>query len=233
MNFKQLIAAAAIASFGTLAQAALITNGFTFTVASPGGNTTIGSHYHSNTGGAFGNPAGKAEVGRYFSEGVRGLSEYNLTGLGASASAFVTFNTYRAGGLFAGANDFPFTGTIAVDVYQGDNAESISDYQAASLGNVFSFSTVGLAVGDILSFDITSYFNTAITNGWNSLGIRLIATPLNDRGAWTFDSFRLTSTNDCTPGTPQCGGQTPEPGSLALLSLAFLAAVAAIRRRGA
>ncbi len=230
MNLKQFVAAAVLASVGTLAQAALITNGFTFAVAS-GSNTAIGTHFHSNTGGAFGNPAGKAEVGRYFTEGVRGLSEYSLTGLTNSASAYVTFNTYKAGGLFAGSNDFPFTGTIKVDVYQGNNTEDISDYQAPSLGNVFTFSTAGLAVGDILSFDITSYFNAAVTAGWSSLGIRLIADPLNDRGAWTFDSFRLTNSNDCRPGNPACGGQVSEPESLALLGVAMLSAIVALRRR--
>jgi hypothetical protein len=40
-------------------QAVTITNGFTYSVASSG-DQTVGTHYHSNTGGAFGNPAGKA-----------------------------------------------------------------------------------------------------------------------------------------------------------------------------
>lgn len=174
--------------------AATITDGFTFAVAS-GSNTSVGTHFHSNTGGAFGNPAGKAEVGRYSTEGVRGLSEYNLTGLSAASSAFVTFNVFKAGGLFTGTNDFPFTGTIKVDGYAGNNAENISDYQAASIGAVGSFGTGGLAVGGILSFDITALFNAALANGDTSLGIRLIADPLNDTGAWTFDTFRLTTDN--------------------------------------
>lgn len=181
-------------AFAGAAQAATITDGFTFAVAS-GGDTSVGTHFHSNTGGSFGNPAGKAEVGRYSSEGVRGLSEYNLTGLSAASSAFVTFNVFKAGGLFTGTNDFPFTGTIKVDGYAGNNAEDISDYQAASIGAVGSFGTGGLAVGGILSFDITALFNAALANGDTSLGIRLIADPLNDSGAWTFDTFRLTTDN--------------------------------------
>jgi hypothetical protein len=182
-------------TFAGATQAATITDGFTFSVASGSGNTSIGDHFHSNTGGSFGNPAGKAEVGRFGSEGVRGLSEYNLTGLGAASSAFVTFNVFKAGGLFTGTNDFPFTGTIKVDGYAGNNAEDISDYQAPSIGAVGSFGTAGLAVGGVLSFDITALFNAALANGDTSLGIRLIADPLNDRGAWTFDTFRLTTDN--------------------------------------
>lgn len=182
-------------AFAGAAQAATITDGFTFAVASGGGDTSFGTHFHSNTGGSFGNPAGKAEVGRYSSEGVRGLSEYNLAGLSAASSAFVTFNVFKAGGLFTGTNDFPFTGTIKVDGYAGNNLEDISDYEAPSIGAVGTFSTSGLAVGGILSFDITALFNAALTNGDISLGMRLMADPLNDSGAWTFENFRLTTDN--------------------------------------
>lgn len=206
------------------AQADTITQGFTYAVASAGGSTATGTHFHSNTGGAFGNPAGKAEVGRFGSEEVRGLSEYNLTGLTSATSAFVTFDVYKAGGLFTGTNDFPFTGSIAVDAYVGNNLEDISDYQAASSGAIGSFSTTGLFVGGVLSFDITGIYNTAIANGNTSLGIRLQASPLNDRGAWTFDTFRLTTDNQGTINN------VPEPQSVALL-LAGLGVMGVLRAR--
>lgn len=219
--FAKVVAALAATVLCSTASAALITNGFTFAVAS-GGDTSVGSHYHSNTGGAFGNPAGKAEVGRYFSEEVRGLSEYSLAGLAQASSTFVTFNVFKAGGLFTGSNDFPFNGSISVYAYGGNNLENITDYQAASLGLVGSFSTIGLLVGNILSFDITSIFNSAIVAADVSLGIRLQVEPLNASGAWTFDSFRLTTDSLCTiPGG--CGGNNdvPEPATLALLGLAL------------
>jgi hypothetical protein len=228
------VAAIAIIGIGSpVAEAALITDGFTFAVASAGGATATGTHYHSNTGGSFGNPAGKAEVGRFVTEEVRGLSEYNLAGLSAAASAFVTFNVFKEGGLFAATNDTPFTGTITIESYLGNNLEDISDYQSATTGTVGSFavSAAGLNVGDILSFDITSIFNAAIAAMNPSLGIRLRANPLNPNSeAWTFDTFRLTTDNQCTPGAP-CGNGVPEPTALALFGLSIVALVAARRRR--
>ena len=68
-------------------QAQVITDGFTYAVAD-------GGHYHSNTGGAFGNPAGKAEVGRYSSEVVYGLAEYSLAGRTNRPNAFVSIDVF-------------------------------------------------------------------------------------------------------------------------------------------
>ena len=203
-------------------QAQVITDGFTYAVAD-------GGHYHSNTGGAFGNPAGKAEVGRYSSEVVYGLSEYSLAGLTNSPNAFVTFDVFKAGGLFSGVNDSPFTGTISIFAYQGNNAENLEDFSAPSVGTVGSFFvSPGTAdVGDIFSFDITPIFNDAITNGWSSLGIRLQQDPqLPASQAWTFDSFRLTSENLTT--NP---GAVPEPATWALMIAGFGFIGGAMRRQ--
>lgn len=206
-------------------QASLITEGFTFSVASDCNDTSVGHHYHSNTGGAFGNPDGKAEVGGFGCEEVRGLSEYDLTGLGASAEAFVSFEVFDDGGLFPGTNDYPFDGTIQIDAYQGNNQEDVSDYQAESIGIVATFATSGLFVGNTLSFDITAIFNALIDVDETSLGIRLAAVPVPaNQGAWTFDNFRLTSDDLTTPTG------VPEPGTLALLGFG-LAGVGFARRR--
>jgi hypothetical protein len=213
------------------ASSATITDGFTFAVASAGGSPTTGTHFHSNTGGAFGNPAGKAEVGSFSSEEVRGLSEYNLTGLTSTASAFVTFEVFMAGGLFTGTNDFPYVGPIDVVAYAGNNLEDISDYSEPSLGTVGQFSTAGLGVGNTISFDITSIFNAAIANGDTSLGIRLQIAGTPNGGAYTFDLFRLTSDNQSTVDL----GQVPVPAALPLFasSLGAMGFLAHRRKRKA
>jgi hypothetical protein len=210
-----------------LVRATTITNGFTYSVASDSSDQSVGTHYHSNTGGAFGNPAGKAEVGNYFSEEVRGLSEYNLAGLTSATSAFVTFNVFKNGGLFTGSNDFPFTGNIDIVAYQGNNLEDISDYEALGVATVGTFSTSGLAVGNTRSFNITSIFNNAIVNGWLSLGIRLqVASDTNPQGgAWTFDNFRLTTDNQSDDVS------VPEPTStFALLILGIVGTGTILKR---
>lgn len=206
-SMRSLAFAAAISFSSAGAFAATITDGFTFSVASFPADTSVGTHFHSSTGGDFGNPAGKSEVGSFSGEEVRGLSEYDLSGLSSSASAFVTFDVFSLGGLFAGTNDFLYDGPISVVSYVGNNLEDISDYEIASSATVGSFLTGGLAVGNTLSFDITSIFNAAIADGDGSLGIRLAISGAPNGGAATFDTFRLTSDDQSTmPAVPLPAG---------------------------
>ncbi len=200
--------------------AVTITDGFTFSVASDFGPNT-GTHFHSSTGGDFGNPAGIAEVGEYFTERVRGLSEYNLAGL-VAGPAFVTFDVLDNKGLFFQENDFPFIGNINIVAYTGNQAEDLSDFEAVTIGSVATLSTSSLAVGNVLSFDITTIYNNALTNGLTSLGIRLqVDAATNPQGgALQFNMFRLTSTDDTV---------VPEPMTLSLISLGVLGM--ATRRR--
>ena len=202
----------AIASIGS-AGAVTITNGFTFTVADQfGGAVGVGTHFHSNTGGSFGNPAGLAEVGRLSPEETRGLAEFNLAGQLVATSAFVTFDVNQLGGLFGQSN---FNGNIDINAYVGNNTEDLSDFQIATSGAVGSFNSTPLVVGNTLSFDILSIFNAAIGNGGTSLGIRLQINPLlTANEAIVFNNF-LLSTDDRT-------SVVPVPAALPLFGTALL-----------
>ena len=164
--------------FSPISSAVLITNGFTFSVADGFfGSPFEGTHFHSSTGGEFGNPAGKAEVGGFFgNEEVRGLSEYNLTGLTAGGPAFVTFNVFNTDGLFGQGG-----GAFDIDVfaYQGNNSEDWSDWQAPTTAFIGTFNTGGLNIGNIVSFNVATALDVAISNGDTSFGIRLQQTVRN------------------------------------------------------
>jgi hypothetical protein len=213
-KFLKMAFAGLVLSVSGFANARLITNGFTFSVAS-NSDQSSGNHFHSSTGGDFGNPSGKAEVGNSETEEVRGLSEYDMAGQLAALSAFVTFDVFSYG-LFAGVNNFPFTGTIDVLVYEGNNLEELNDYQAAVTSTIGSFSTLGLNFGDVLSFDVLPAFDNAVSNSWSSFGVRLQTEDTVDSGgAWVFDDFRLTTTDDSS-------NDVPEPSTLAIFALGMI-----------
>jgi hypothetical protein len=193
------------------AQASTITPGFTFTVANGSESSFLGTHYHSSTGGSFGNPAGKAEVGSYFQEQPRGLSEFNLAGLTSVGPAYVTFDVFSLGGLFQDEGT-GLPGDFMIDIisYAGNNAEDLADYQETASGALGSFSTAGRFVDETLSFDVNSILDAAIANGDLSLGIRLQPqTYVNNGPAITFENFRLTSDKQ--------GGSTDVPSPVPLL----------------
>lgn len=207
--------------FGANGRASIIP-GYTCSVASQSGLPLVGTHFHSDHAGAFGNPADMAEVGSLQDQALsmetcRGLSEFNITGESAG-SAMLRFSVASAGGLFPLQNGFPFTGTIGLLAYNGNNADDISDYSIATLGPIGTFSTSGLSVGSVVTFDVTSYYNSQIALGATSLGVRLQVTPatVTGGGAWTFDSFSLVT--------------VPEPGA-AIMGMSMLGLSLRRRRR--
>lgn len=181
-----------------------ITNGFTFTVADDSFSPGVGTHFHSSTGGDFGNPSGLAEVGGLFgSEEVRGLSEYSLSGLSGSP-AVVVFQVSQLGGLFGQSN---FVGNIVIEAYAGNNAEDLSDFQAPTIATLGTIDTANLSAGDLVSVDVGTLLATLLANGNTSLGIRLRAEPATTSDeAIVFSGFRIASPVVFFVANPAGGG---------------------------
>ena len=237
-----LIALAACAASGT-ASAVTVIDGLTLSAASfdpllrPPGFPFAGTHLHSSIGGAaLGYPAGKAEVGVFIGEQVRGLSEFDLSRSGLpdggvvttpAGSAVLSFRVFNDGGLQP-SNDRPFSGTITVETNGANNREDISDWEIPTLGPLFGFAfgTASLAVGQVLAFDVTNTINGFLSDGGPTakVGFKLV-TENPTEAAWTFDNFTLSIA--APPPIPA----VPEPQTYALLLAGLVSVAQATRRR--
>jgi hypothetical protein len=149
-----------------------------------------GTHFHSDDGLAFGNPPDEAEVGDFAdNEEVRGMGEFDLTGQSSASVVTLTFRVGLLGGLFGQS---PSTFDVEVVTYDGNDVEDIGDFEAPATSTVGMFSTAGLMVGDVLTFDVTAAFNAAVGGGIPALGVRIQATTDPGTGAVTFEDFELS-----------------------------------------
>jgi hypothetical protein len=122
------------------------------------GANTSGTHYHFSP-----NPT-TMFLDRWFSEEGRAVAEFNLSSVASPvASATLSFT-------ISGYGSPPLWAPMQVVAYDGDNAISLSDFQATSLGTISAFNTTGQAIGTTFSFDVSSFFNSQIGD---SLGIRV------------------------------------------------------------
>lgn len=196
-------------------------------IASATGDTwpaTAGDHFHSDDSGIFGNPPDLAETGGFSAMGdleeVRGLAEFDLSGQGTLSSAELSFTVLQLGGLFG---QEPGTFDVEVSTFDGNNTEDVADFSAPSTENLGSFSTAGLQVDDLLTFDITDAYNSAVSRDIPALGVRLQASTDPGIAAFVFGEFELAPAG--VPTTP--------PWALVVLVAMFvvLGVLLLVRRR--
>lgn len=169
-----------------------------------------------------------AEVGNLSggsSADVRGISEFDLNDpqLQSASKVDLEFATIHSFLESSGASPNQSFG-ISVEAFYTSPGASITDFEASSLGGVGTFNTLS---SPFQSFDVTNYYNQAISQG-QTLGFRLMQTDeLSDfrQVGWTYGDFRLSLSYDETTSA------VPEPTSLALWGLGALGMGVIVRRR--
>ena len=143
--FKKTIRHLSVVAFITLVSS----NAAAVIVSSTDAYTSAdGTHRHT-TG------TNTAAVGRWFSEEVRGIFEFDISSLGGFTSASLTFDLADRGSLFYGGGGSNYLGDFNVIAFSGDGDANDSDFSV--LGTLVGMgSAAGLLIGDSLTFDVTS-----------------------------------------------------------------------------
>lgn len=208
-------------------EAIALVGGNEFTVASetPGGwPDDVPHHWHSDDGDTYGTGTDWMEVGECCDDGnfeeTRGMVEFDLSGASTVDAATVEVQVAQLGGLWGQTGPGNFI--IEVYVYQGNNAEDISDYNiAATL--LTSFGTSGLSVGQVLQFDVTAAFNAAVNAADTSLGVRLQAASEPSDAAVVFgEAALIMATDPPQPFIPAAPIPAVTPIGLLLMLLVIL-----------
>ncbi|MGD8454285.1 MAG: hypothetical protein PVJ57_20935 [Phycisphaerae bacterium] len=159
----------------------------------------------------------------------RTIAEYDISNVSVPAGETIVSATFTVECTNTSITGLGINGQtperFALDGYLGNGVADLSDFQAGN-GNVLdTVDTPDLQVGDVLTFDVTSYVANLVDAGQDYVGLTLRADWF---GAASFDYWY--SGGELIGTVPTLAIQTavPEPGTL---SLCVLAASALLRRR--
>ena len=155
----------------------------------------------------------------------RSMAEFDVSPFSVPPGEFISAATFEvritAIDVFGLGVDGETPDSLAVDGYVGNGIAELSDFQAGN-GNLLDLvATPDPWVGQVLSFDVTSYVTDLVEAEESFVGLTVRAE--------TEEIGGLMMEEDDDPAFPKLTIQTiPEPGALALLSLLGLAL---LRRR--
>lgn len=159
---------------------------------------------------------------------TRGFAEFDLGRLsGPVSSAQLRFNASAVNSCCVG-------NSILVDGYTGDGLASVGDFQASSSGAIGSFLDSVATIGTLITFDITSLLNSAISNGDLFFGVRLAGdSPWDNNSFLGFDGFEVSVTEAPVMALRSFRAAVPvsAPSGFILLLLG-LAGISLLSRRG-
>jgi hypothetical protein len=209
---RKLLIGAALGLASIVAMAQTTVSGLSFSV------TTDVDYDPTNPATGYvtqGGSSATAGMYGYQAEWVAARSEFDLAGEQTASSVVLSFV------LTSVSRPEEQLGTAAfmpVRAYIGDNTASLSDFTPTWTGDIGSVDFGTLAVGSVLSFDVTSLFNAAVARGDAAFGVGIDNRTVPDSFA-SFNDFSLAVT------------AVPEPGTCALMFAGLFAVGFATRQR--
>jgi hypothetical protein len=211
MRFSKIICSAAIGLAASVlpAAATVVTTTQTASINDYSfDRSPAGFHYHVDVGQGV-------AVNYFDNERGKGFAEFDLSGL-STGPAVLSFKVSSFSDNFT---NFPhaYFFPIRIYAYVGDNMVELNDYLTPTIGQVGTFASMGLEIGDQLSFDVTGFLADVMETGATSIGFlfqsdNLVGPP----SAIRFGDLALT---------------VPEPSSIALLALGLMGLGIARRRK--
>ncbi len=153
---------------------------------------------------------------------ARSMAEFDISPFTIPPGEFISAATFQvrisSAGVFGLGVDGEIPSSFGVDGYVGNGIEELSDFQIANGNLLDSVATPNPQVGQILSFDVTSFVAGLVSANETYVGLTLRAESF---GGMMFEE-RL--------GYPQLTIETaPEASTLTLLSLAGFALLRRVR----